>query len=310
MAKPPRICVVGSANVDLTFRMPRLPKAGETLAGRSLHTGMGGKGANQAVAAARLGAQVTFVACVGNDAFGVEALRHYRAEGLDTSFVRQDARCTTGTAAIVVDDQAENCILYVPGANANLMPEDVRKASTAIQNADIVLCQLETPVASTVEAFHLARAAGVMTVLTPAPVMDVPDHLLQLCDLCVPNKTEIEHLAGRPVDTPDDARVAASLLRARGVKYAAMTWGSKGALLLDDAGALPIPAVPVEAVDPTGAGDAFTAALAVSLAEGIGLKESAHWAALVAALSVTRLGAQAAFPSLAEMKKFASSRTR
>jgi ribokinase len=306
MAKPPRICVVGSANVDLTFRMPRLPKAGETLAGHSLHTGMGGKGANQAVAAARLGAQVTFVACLGNDPFGVEALRHYCAEGIDTSFVRQDARCSTGTAAIVVDDRAENCILYVPGANARLMPEDVRRASAAIQNADVVLCQLETPVASTLEAFRLARAAGVMTVLTPAPAMDVPEQLLQLCDLCVPNKTETEHLTRRPVDTPEGARVAADMLRTRGVKSVAMTLGSGGALLLGDAGALHVPAIHVDAVDTTGAGDAFTAALAVSLAEGVELNESARWATLVAALSVTRLGAQTAFPSLAEVNDFAS----
>jgi ribokinase len=308
MAKPARICVVGSANVDLTFRMPRLPKAGETLAGRSLHTGMGGKGANQAVAAARLGAQVTFVARVGNDPFGAEAVRCYGVEGIDTSFIQHDVDCATGTAAIVVDDQAENCILYVPGANDNVVPEDVRKASSAIQNADIVLCQLETPVASALEAFRLARAAGVTTVLTPAPVMDVPEQLLQLCDLCVPNKTEIEHLTKCPVDTPDGVRVAADLLRSRGVKSVAMTLGSSGALLLDDAGALRVPAIHVEAVDPTGAGDAFTAALAVSLAEGVGLKESAHWATLVAALSVTRLGAQAAFPSLSEVNEFMSSR--
>jgi ribokinase len=308
MAKSPRICVVGSANVDLTFRTPRMPKTGETLAGHSLHTGMGGKGANQAVAAARLGARVTFVACVGNDTFGMEAIHHYCAEGIDTSFVRQDARCATGTAAIVVDDQAENFILYVPGANANLAPEDVRKASAAIQNADIVLCQLETPVASTIEAFRLARTAGVMTVLTPAPVMDVPDQLLQLCDLCVPNKTETEHLAKCPVDTPNGARAAAYRLRARGVQSVAMTLGSSGALLVNDAGALDIPAIQVQAVDPTGAGDAFTAAMAVSLAEGVGLKESALWATLVAALSVTRLGAQMAFPSLADVNEFAVSK--
>jgi ribokinase len=308
MAKTPRICVIGSANVDLTFRMPRLPRAGETLAGRSLHMGMGGKGANQAVAAARLGAQVTFVARVGNDAFGAEAVRCYRAEGIDTAFVQHDAHCATGTAAIVVDDQAENCILYVPGANASLTPDDVRKASAAIQSADIVLCQLETPVASTLEAFHLARNAGVMTVLTPAPVMDVPEHLLQLCDLCVPNKTEMEHLAGTSIDTPDSAHVAAAMLQAHGVNFVAMTWGRNGALLVDEAGALHIPAVQVEAVDPTGAGDAFTAALAVSLAEGATLREAAHRATFVAALTVTRPGAQTAFPSLAEVNDFTFSK--
>ena len=155
------------------------------------------------------------------------------------------------------------------------------KASAAIQSADILLCQLETPIAATLEAFRLARATGVMTVLTPAPVMDVPDQLLQLCDLCVPNKTEMEHLAKCSIDTTDGARTAADLLRARGVKTVAMTLGRNGALLVDDAGALHIPAVQVEAVDPTGAGDAFTAALAVSLAEGATLREAAHRACVL-----------------------------
>jgi ribokinase len=173
MANPPRICVVGSANVDLTFRTPRLPRPGETLAGHAFHLGMGGTGANQAVAAARLGAAVTFVARVGNDPFGQEAISRYRAEGMDTSFVRQDAHCPTGTAAIMVDDTAENCIIVVAGADANLSLEDVSAAAQAIQSADVVLCQLETPLAVTLEAFRLARAAGVRTVLTPL--------LLQCC---------------------------------------------------------------------------------------------------------------------------------
>src|SRR5688572_26471604 len=197
MAIPCRICVVGSANVDLTFRTPRLPRPGETLAGHSLHVGMGGKGANQAVAAARLGAKVTFVARVGSDQFATEAIQRYQAEGIDTAFVRQDADRPTGTAAIVVDDEAENAIIIVAGANAGLTSDDVRQASSAIENADAVLCQLETPLDATLEAFRLARAAGVLTVLTPAPAMDLPDELLGLCDLCVPNQTEMKLLARR-----------------------------------------------------------------------------------------------------------------
>jgi ribokinase len=265
---------------------------------------MGGKGANQAVAAARLGAQVTFVARVGNDTFAAEAIRRYQAEGLDTAFVRQDANRPTGTAAIVVDDEAENCIIIVAGANAGLTPEGVREASSAIRGARAVLCQLETPLDATLEAFRLARAAGALTVLTPAPVTDLPDELLRLCDLCVPNRTEMEYLAGSPVVTHDKAHSAGELLRARGVRTVALTMGKGGAFLLDDTGGVYIPAVEVDAVDPTGAGDAFTAALAVSLAQGLTLSEAGHRASVVAALTVARMGTQTAFPSLAEVNEW------
>ena len=307
MTKPCSICVVGSANVDLTFRTARLPRPGETVAGYSLVVGMGGKGGNQAVAAARLGASVAFVARVGNDAYGAEAIRAYQAEGIDATFIRQDANLPTGTAAIVVDDAAENCIIAVPGANAGLTPEDVRKASAVIQQADVVICQLETPLEATLEAFRLARAAGILTVLTPAPVMELPDQLLRLCDVCVPNQTEMELLAGMPVKSQSEARAAANLLRTRGVRTVVVTMGDSGALLVDEAGAMQVPAVEVVAVDPTGAGDAFTAALAVSLAKGSELREAARRASVVAAITVTRLGTQTAFPSLAEVEELMAS---
>lgn len=308
MTHPCRICVVGSANIDLTFRTPKLPQAGETLAGHSLHIGMGGKGANQAVAAARLGAEVIFVARVGNDTFGGEAISQYRAEGIDTSRVRRDARLPTGTAAIVVDDSAENCIVIVPGANGKLSPADVTEASSAIQQADAVLCQLETPLESTLEAFQLARVAGKLTILTPAPVVELPDELLRQCDLCVPNRIEMEFLVGFPIRSHEDAHSAAKAIRARGVKSVVITMGDSGAFLMDDAGASHVPAVPIEAVDTTGAGDAFTAALAVSLADGLSLREAARHASLVAALTVTRIGTQTAFPHRAEVKERLASR--
>jgi ribokinase len=303
MTTRPRICVIGSANIDLTFRTPRFPQPGETLTGHSLHQGMGGKGANQAVAAARLGADVTLVACVGNDSFGSEAVRQYQAEGIHTEFVRQDASQPTGTAAIVVDDHAENCIIVVPGANAGLTPEDVRYASSAIQQADVTVCQLETPLEATLEAFRIARAAGKLTVLTPAPVMKLPDELLGLCDLCVPNRTEIEVLVGRKVNRHEDAHAAAKSLMSRGVKSVALTMGGSGAFIADETEAAHIPVIEVDALDTTGAGDAFTAALAVSLAEGLTLRQSAHRASLVAAITVTRIGTQAAFPHRAEVNE-------
>lgn len=298
-----RICVIGSANVDLTFRTPRFPQPGETLTGHAMHQGMGGKGANQAVAAARLGAEVTFVACVGDDAFGTEALRQYQAEGICTGLVRRDLNQPTGTAAIVVDDRAENCIIVVPGANAGLTPEDVKHAALAIEQADAVVCQLETPLEATREAFRIARAAGKLTILTPAPAIELPDELLRLCDVCIPNRTEIEVLTGIAVNTLDDAYAAVKSLMSRGVRSVAITMGREGAFVADETDRLHVPAIQVDAVDTTGAGDAFTAALAVSLAEGETLMESVHRASLVAAITVTRIGTQAAFPHLAEVNE-------
>ncbi len=304
MANACRICVVGSANIDFTFRTPRMPKPGETLAAHSLHISMGGKGANQAVAAARLGAAVAFVARVGNDAFGAEAVRRYQEDGIDTTFVRQDTDHPTGAAAIVVDDEAENFIIVAAGANARLTPQDVRDASHVIRRADAVLCQLETPLDATLEALCLARAAGVRTVLTPAPATDLPDELLGLCDLCVPNRIEIERLVNRPVDNLRNVFAAAELLRARGVKTVAVTMGAEGAIIVDDDAAWHVPATEVQAIDPTGAGDAFTAALAVSLANGITIGQAVRRASQVAAITVTRLGTHTAFPSLAEVSQW------
>lgn len=297
-----RICIVGSANVDLTFRTPRLPMPGETFAGRSFQQCMGGKGANQAVAAARLGASVTFVARVGSDSFGDEAIKTYAAEGIDTSFVQQDTDQPTGTAAILVDDDAENCIVVVAGANARLAPEQVQRARSVIEQSDLVLSQLETPVNTTVEAFRIARAMKVPTMLTPAPAEQVTSELLELCDICLPNKTEIGTIAGHSVDDEANLIRAAKSLRERGVQRVLITLGSDGTLLVDDSGALRIPAMQVEPVDTTGAGDAFTGALAVGLTQGLRLEEAAKFAATVAAISVTRPGTQPSFPTLKEVQ--------
>lgn len=302
--KQKRICVVGSANVDLTFRTPRLPVPGETLSGHSLHQCMGGKGANQAVVAARLGADVTFIARVGNDGFGTQAIEAYNAEGINTSCVQQDDQEPTGTAAILVDDNAENCIVVVAGANDRLAPHDVRTAASVIEQSDLVLCQLETPVETAVEAFRLAREADKVTVLTPAPAKNITSELLGLCDVCVPNETEISAIVQQPISVEADANRAAELLRGRGVGRVALTMGGKGVLVLDESGPTHIPATKVVAVDTTGAGDAFTAALAVSLAGGLGLVDAARFAGEVAAISVTRLGTQTSFPTLEELNNW------
>lgn len=307
---PRRICVVGSANIDLTFRTPRFPQPGETLTGHALHQGMGGKGANQAVAAARLGADVTFIGCVGNDAFGKAAIDAYVADGIQTSFIRQVADQPTGTAAILVDDDAENCIIVVAGANTGLNPQDVHAAWSTVEQPHAVLCQMETPVDAAVEAFRLARAVNVLTMLTPAPAEHVTDELLALCDVCVPSKTEIHELTGLTVKCEADALRAAERLRDRGVKRVALTLGGDGVFILDESGSTHISAIKVDAVDTTGAGDAFSAALAVSLSEGMTLTESARRASAVAAMSVTRLGTQTAFPTLKEVSEWSPLETK
>jgi ribokinase len=294
------ICVVGSCNLDLTFRVPRLPRPGETLAAVTLEQGFGGKGANQAVAAARLAAQVTLIARVGNDAFGRQSLDNFRARGVDTTFVQTDAAQPTGTASIYVADTAENSIVIVPGANAALTAADVRAAASAIASADAVLCQLETPLDTAIEAFRIARAARVRTILNPAPAAPLPDELLRLSDLCVPNETELELLTAQPASI----EAAAQSLRSRGPRAVVVTLGSAGALVA--AGGVErverVPPYPVAAVDPTGAGDVFIAAMAVALAEGRALNEAVRWANAAAAISVTRPGTQIAAPSRDEVE--------
>jgi ribokinase len=296
---PPRICVVGSLNTDLTFRTTRLPKPGETLRASEFHIGQGGKGANQAVMAARLGGQVTMIGRVGRDAFGDATLRHITREGIDTVYIKEDVKAPSGTAAIIVDDDARNCILVVPGANGALTPQDVRDAASAIRSARVLLCQLEVPIESVLEAFRIARAAKVRTILNPAPAAPLPDELLQLTDICVPNESEIESLTGRPLAT---VQTAALELIGRGPLTVLVTMGERGVLIVTKDAYEQVPAVPVHAVDTTGAGDVFIGALAVFLAEERILLEAVRWASAAAALSVTKLGAQASFPSRGDVE--------
>jgi ribokinase len=300
----PRVCVVGSTNIDLTFRTDRLPRPGETLTGHSFQLGFGGKGANQAVMAARLGAAVTMVGRVGNDPFAQEALGNLRSQGIEVHHVRRDAERPTGVAAIIVDEQARNCILLVAGANLGLSPDDVRQAADAIRSADVVLGQLEVPPEATAEAFRLARSAGVRTVLNPAPAVALPAELLALADLCVPNETEAELLTGRPVTTLAEAEAAARTLRERGPRAVLLTLAERGVMLMGDGPVEVIPGREVTAVDSSGAGDAFIGSLAVFLAEGMTLPEAARRANAAAALSVTRSGTQASFPTRAEVEAF------
>lgn len=296
MSVPPKICVVGSSNIDLISRVPRLPKLGETIVGHSFHMGFGGKGANQAVMAARLGAQVTMVTKVGRDVFGEGTRRNYQEQGIATTYVMDDERFS-GVAPIFVDDSAQNFIVIIPGANLGLSPADARGAASVIKSADALICQLEVPVETTLEAFRVAKAKGVRTILNPAPAAPLPDELLRLTDLCVPNETEAEALTGQAVTTVTDAEAAAQALLKRGPRTVIITLGDRGSLLVEDRIVELIPPVRVAAVDPTGAGDAYIGSLAVFLAEGLPMRDAVRRANAVAALSVTRVGTQVSFPT-------------
>lgn len=303
MVTKPKICVVGSSMIDLISKVPRLPKMGETLVGRSFHLGYGGKGANQAVMAAKLGAQVTMVNKVGRDVFGEGTLKNYQEQGIDTTHVMFDERFS-GVAPIFVDDNAQNFIVIVPGANSGLSPADVQSARQVILDSDILICQLEIPMETTLEAFRVAKSGNVRTILNPAPAAPIPDELLQLADIFAPNETETELLTDLPVDTLVEAEVAARKLLSRGTRTVILTLGERGALLVDEEMVENIPAVKVDAVDPTGAGDAFVGSLAVYLGEGLPLRDAIRRANAVAALSVTRIGTQVSFPKRVEADDF------
>jgi ribokinase len=296
--------VVGSSNIDLIARVPRLPRLGETLLGRSFTIGYGGKGANQAVMAAQLGARVAMVTKLGRDVFGEDTVKNFRAHGIDTSHVSFDEQRFSGVAPIFVDDDAQNFIVVVPGANDGLSPVDVQSAREAILWSGSLVCQLEVPTATVVEAFRIARAGGVRTILNPAPALPLPGELLALTDVLAPNETETEQLTGSSVRTVEGGVAAARRLLAQGPLFVILTLGERGALVVDASGADVIPPVKVAAVDPTGAGDAFIGSLATFLGEGEPMRMAARKANAVAALSVTRMGTQTSFPSRAEADAF------
>ncbi|MCS6852534.1 MAG: ribokinase [Gemmataceae bacterium] len=292
----PRIAVVGSINIDVVVRSRGLPRPGETLVGESFLLCCGGKGANQAVMAARLGARVAMVGVVGHDLFGEHALRNLAMEGIDARHVRRDGGAATGMAAILVDEQGENRIIILPGANHRLTAADVESAADDIRAARLLLCQLEVPVAATHAALRLARAVGATTILNPAPASSLTDDLLALVDLCIPNETELASLTGL-----SDAEAGARALLRRGPSLVIVTLGDQGALIVDSRRSEHVPAVAVEVVDTSGAGDAFIGSLAVFLGEGAPLAEAVRRANAVAALTVTRPGTQAAFPQRAAL---------
>jgi ribokinase len=291
-----RVVVVGSLNMDLVVRSARMPRPGETILGGEFHMVPGGKGANQAVAAARLGAQVSMVGRVGDDAFGSELLQNLSAGGIDHEHVLRDAGSATGVALIVVDDAGQNSIVVASGANMNLAPSDVDAAATTLAHADVLLLQLESPVETVTRAAHIAHEHGVTVILNPAPARPLPRELLALVDVLVPNESETALLTGMPVGNHEEAVAASASLRAAGVGTTILTLGERGALLADETATRVFPAFEVDPLDTTAAGDAFLASLAVALAEGRSLDEAVQWGNAAGALATTRFGAQTSLP--------------
>lgn len=298
-----RLVVVGSSNTDMVVRTPHIPVPGETVMGGDFLMNPGGKGANQAVAAARLGGDVTFVARVGADSFGTQARAGFERDGIRTAHVISDSAAPSGVALICVAASGENSIVVAPGANARLSPADVEAARPAFIGADWLLVQLEVPLPAVERAVDLAREHGVRVLLNPAPApaTPLPAALLASVDVLTPNQSEAAQLCGLPPGTDLSPEDLARRLLARGVRQVVMTLGAAGGLVADASGCTRFAAAPVHAVDTTAAGDCFSGALAVALGEGQALPAAVRFAALAAGISVTRQGAQASLPTRAEV---------
>jgi ribokinase len=303
MPPPSSILVVGSSNTDMVIKLDRLPKPGETILGGRFSSVPGGKGANQAIAAARAGGRVTFVGRVGRDRFGDGALAGFRADGVNVNHVIRDPASPSGVALIFVGPDGENSIAVASGANARLAPADLRKAQSAFRQARIVLLQLETPLNTVAAAAKLAVAAGARVILNPAPAQSLPAALLPRVWVLTPNGSEAELLTGIAVTNRAGAERAAAALLAQGVQNVIITLGARGAFVAGRGESCLVPGYKVRAVDSTGAGDVFNGALAVALAEGQSLLEAARFANAAAAISVTRMGAQAAAPARREIQR-------
>jgi len=304
-ATVPRITVVGSYATGLTMKVKRLPSSGETLLGTGYRVDYGGKGSNQAVGSARLGAKVNFVARIGKDAFGEMALTLYRDEGIDVAHVKLTDDTPTGVGFIIVEGETgNNCIVIDPGANELLTADDISGCSAAFESTSVVLTQLEIPVAAAEAALRLGRAAGAITILNPAPVRPLPPSVLQLIDVLTPNQSEAKVLTGRsPDEVIEPEELARELIR-NGVKQVVMTLGERGALIVTPSSSTHILAVAMSAVDTTGAGDAFNAGLATALASGASLEAAVQFAVVTGGLAVTKEGVIPSLPSCDEVRDF------
>ena len=297
------IVVVGSLNMDLVVRAHHIPQPGETVIGGDFLTLPGGKGANQAVAAARLGAEVSMIGRVGCDEFGDALLDNLKTAGVDHSLTQQDPDAPTGVAFIVVDDSGQNSIVVASGANARLSPADIKAAEDKIASAALLLLQLESPLDAVIRAAEVARQHNVKVILNPAPARPLPEALLALVDFLTPNESETALLTGMPVDNLEQANAAASSLMRLGVGTVILTLGARGALLADNEGFRSFPAFKITPVDTTAAGDAFVGGVAVALGEGRSVAEAVQWGTAAGALAATKMGAQPSLPERGDLER-------
>lgn len=299
---PIELVVVGSCMTDLITTVPRLPELGETLVGTDFSTGFGGKGANQAVMAARFGIGVAMVARLGADDFGHATLDNFRAQGVDARHVRILEGVPSGVAPITVREDGQNTVLIVPGANERMDAAAVDEAADLIGDARVVLCQLEIPDEAISTAFETAKRRGVRTVLNPAPARELPRDLLELADLIAPNETELALLTGAAVDDLTEVEAGARQLRVRPDQIVIVTLGARGALVLEGEVSYHVAAESVRAVDSTGAGDAFVGTLSAALARDVPLRDAVAWSCRVATASVRKPGTQTSFPDVNELR--------
>jgi ribokinase len=310
MATPARIVVVGSCNVDLTTFTSRFPNPGETMFGNRFDLGFGGKGANQAVAARRCGADVSMVARVGNDLFGEATVKNFASLGIDATHVRVLPGVSSGVAPIFVDANGENRIIVVKGANDRLMPRDIDEAAPLIEAADCVILQFEVPLETVAYTVRLAHARGVRVIVNPAPAAPMDLDLLSGVDYFIPNETEAELLTGMPVRSDREAGQCAKSLIERGIDRVILTLGRRGAMIAsEDEGAIVVPAFKMDAKDTTGAGDAFIGSFATFLTEGVEEREAVRRANLYAGLSTMGVGTQKSFWSRADFERELAKRT-
>ena len=302
----PNIVVVGSSNTDMIVKSRRIPTPGETIVGGEFFVAAGGKGANQAVAAARLGAEVRFISRVGADAFGDQAIAGYQKEGIHTDLITRDQDNATGVALILVDETGENAISVASGANHAMSVEDIDRAAKVIREADVLVMQLELPLSVVTRAADVAAQAGVTVILDPAPAPDepLPENLLQNITCIKPNESEAQRLTGIGVTDESSAGEAARVLLSMGPGCAIITMGADGALLADESGVVMVPAAPIAAADTTAAGDAFTGALAVGWGVGLRRSEAVLLASRAGAFAATRMGAQPSLASRSELEDF------
>lgn len=295
----PKICVVGACNLDLISYVPRLPALGETLHGTRFHMGFGGKGANQAVMAAKLGGDVTMITKLGQDVFGENTLKNFQAWGVNTKHVHFTDQAFSGVAPISVDPEGHNSIIIVTGANDLLTEDELEAARADIAAAQIMVCQLEIPMPINLKALQIAHEEGVKTIFNPAPARpQLPEELYQLSDIFCPNETETELLTGMPVGTLEEAEAAARILIDRGAGTVILTLGERGSLLVTKESREFVPVDKVKAIDTTGAGDAFVGSLAYFMAQGKPLLEAMRRANRLAAISVQASGTQTSFPEV------------